>query len=162
MNEIKTMKKNSKKGFTLVELVVVIAILAILAAIAIPVVSSTITSSQRSSALSNAQTLELGLKEAHAQIIAGDTSAGFSSTSKISDVITAKSLQAVEQEVNINNVDYVLCWHAANDKVLYVTGTESGGIAASPKCLDDSVTVAAADVAILDIDSTTATVMDLF
>ena len=70
--KIEEVKKNSKKGFTLVELVVVIAILAILAAIAIPVVSSTIASSQRSTALSDAQTLELALKEAHAQYLLFD------------------------------------------------------------------------------------------
>ena len=70
--KIEEVKKNSKKGFTLVELVVVIAILAILAAIAIPVVSSTITSSQRSSAKSNAQTIEVAIKEADAAISAKD------------------------------------------------------------------------------------------
>ena len=71
---MEVVKKNIEKGFTLVELVVVIAIPAVLAAIAIPLLSSTIESSQRSTALSDAQTLELALKEAHAQIIAKDTS----------------------------------------------------------------------------------------
>lgn len=89
--KIEEVKKNSKKGFTLVELVVVIAILAILAAIAIPVVSSTIASSQRSSALSDAQTLELALKEAHAQIIAKDTSVYTDAASTTVATVVSKS-----------------------------------------------------------------------
>ena len=55
----KAITKNSKKGFTLVELVIVIAILAILAAIAIPVVNSIINTASRNGALSDAQTIEL-------------------------------------------------------------------------------------------------------
>lgn len=130
MNEIKTMKKNSKKGFTLVELVVVIAILAILAAIAIPVVSSTIASSQRSAALSNAQTLELALKEAHAMAVAGDKSVyanGLNTT--VSDVMINKSLQTMGtvtggamtaiDTVTISGDTYTLVWSEADDKCYY-------------------------------------------
>ena len=53
-----------KKGFTLVELVIVIAILAILAAIAIPVITTTINSSKMSVMESDAATLNMLVKEA--------------------------------------------------------------------------------------------------
>ena len=56
-------KKNSKKGFTLVELVIVIAILAILGAIAIPIISSTIGSAKMSVMKSDAETLDLLIAE---------------------------------------------------------------------------------------------------
>lgn len=49
--------KKSKKGFTLVELIVVIAILAIIAAVAIPTTIAYIGSSERGTAYSNAGTV---------------------------------------------------------------------------------------------------------
>lgn len=114
--KIEEVKKNSKKGFTLVELVVVIAILAVLAAIAIPVVSSTIASSQRSAALSDAQTLELALKEAHAQIIAKDTSV-YQASATVKDVVDKKSLQSIGLDTTadtrtIGGTQYTLSWDA--------------------------------------------------
>ena len=129
--KIEEVKKNSKKGFTLVELVVVIAILAILAAIAIPVVSSTIQSSQRSSALSNAQTLELAIKEAHAQVVAKDYSvyapAAGKTTVELSDVtvgtIESKKAIKIEPKVTIGGKDYTLMWSKTDSKCYYVTGT---------------------------------------
>ena len=124
MNEIKTMKKNSKKGFTLVELVVVIAILAILAAIAIPVVSSTIESSQRSSAASNAQSVELALKEAHSMIIANDTSAGYSSSTTVADVYASKGLTNVPASVTIAGTPYTLSL-CSDEKIYYVNGSNA-------------------------------------
>lgn len=133
--KIEEVKKNSKKGFTLVELVVVIAILAILAAIAIPVVSSTIASSQRSSALSDAQTLELALKEAHAQIIAKDTSVYAADEEvKVNDVISKKSLQSIKitEPRSIGGTDYTLKWDATDDKCYWLD--------ASNKNLDSSIT----------------------
>lgn len=56
----------SKKGFTLVELVIVIAILAILAAIAIPAVLNVIGKANASSDAANAKTMESALKTAAA------------------------------------------------------------------------------------------------
>jgi len=47
--------KNNKKGFTIVELVIVIAVIAILAAVLIPTFSSVISKANESSALSKAQ-----------------------------------------------------------------------------------------------------------
>ncbi len=49
------MKKLNKKGFTLVELVIVIAVIAILAAVLIPVFSNVISKANDSKALQNAR-----------------------------------------------------------------------------------------------------------
>ena len=65
-------KIKSKKGFTLVELVVVIAIIAVLAAIAIPIVASTTKSSIVSRAKTNANTIEYAFKEADAAVAGAD------------------------------------------------------------------------------------------
>lgn len=56
------MKKRTKKGFTLIELIVVITILAVLAIIAIPVVTQWVGEANESAADANARTLELALK----------------------------------------------------------------------------------------------------
>lgn len=142
--KIEEVKKNSKKGFTLVELVVVIAILAILAAIAIPVVSSTIASSQRSTALSDAQTLELALKEAHAQIIAKDTSV-YAANATVNDVITEKSLQSIHvgDTRTIGGATYTLSWCADDDKCYWMDGTTN---------LDTSITPGGTTAAIATTD----------
>lgn len=67
----KILAKQSKKGFTLVELVVVIAILAILAAIAIPAVIGIINSANTSSAQSDASTLDAACKNFYAGVVSG-------------------------------------------------------------------------------------------
>ena len=132
--KIEEVKKNSKKGFTLVELVVVIAILAILAAIAIPVVSSTITSSQRSSAKSNAQTIETAIKEADAAISAKDDTVFIDKTNaaspsfKASDgkltlanISTAKAIDsAVAATYQIDGVNYSAYYDNNTQKVVFL------------------------------------------
>ena len=67
----KMLAKQSKKGFTLVELVVVIAILAILAAIAIPAVIGIINSATTSGGQSDASTLNNACKEFYAGVTSG-------------------------------------------------------------------------------------------
>lgn len=62
----------SKRGFTLIELVVVIAVLAVLAAIAIPVISHTVESATLSAAQLNADTLESQLRLAKADVDTGN------------------------------------------------------------------------------------------
>ena len=61
---IKAVKRNSKKGFTLVELVIVIAILAVLAGISIPVITTIVNSSKLSVMQSDAATMNMVVKEA--------------------------------------------------------------------------------------------------
>ena len=62
------MKKNNKKGFTLVELVIVVAVMAVLVAVAIPTVGSITNSAKAAVADSNARTIESVLKLAEANI----------------------------------------------------------------------------------------------
>ena len=72
----KVLAKQSKKGFTLVELVVVIAILAILAAIAIPAVVGIIDNAQKSAKRSNASELDAAAKKLYAGVTAGSINKG--------------------------------------------------------------------------------------
>ncbi len=83
---VNTLKKTNKKGFTLVELVIVIAILAILAAIAIPTVSNVIDTANKNTDLANAQTVELALKTADAEI-AAKTRTDITTADKVSVVL---------------------------------------------------------------------------
>ena len=135
MNKIQTVKteltksRKSKKGFTLVELVVVIAILAILAAIAIPIVSNTIDSSTKSAAATDAQTVELALKEAHAQIIAGDKSVYTAGTNtSVADVYTKKALKNIENTRTIGGTTYTLKWSKTDSQCKYVDAANNKDI----------------------------------
>ena len=65
------MKKNNKKGFTLVELVIVVAVMAILVAVAIPTVKSITESAQDSVEKTNARTIEALIKVHEAEVNAG-------------------------------------------------------------------------------------------
>ena len=63
------MKKNNKKGFTIVELVIVIAVIAILAGVLIPTFSGIVEKAQKSSA---EQQFMNAYKEALAEVLADD------------------------------------------------------------------------------------------
>ena len=58
------MKKSNKKGFTLVELIVVIAIMAILAAVLVPTVTSKIKDANESKAKSNCSSIANAIQSA--------------------------------------------------------------------------------------------------
>lgn len=155
-----TNTKNSKKGFTLVELVVVIAILAILAAIAIPVVNSIINTSSRNGALSNADTIELAIKECQADIAAknnevyngttpismndpagnplpsplpdasSNSTTNGHSTINVAHVAGAKSIPDAFAPVTYNGNDYEPNWDTNADKCVWISVTSNGGVTA--------------------------------
>ena len=98
----KMLAKQSKKGFTLVELVVVIAILGILAAIAIPAVIGIINSANESQAKSDAASIDAACKNLYAEVVAGTItsdnpgkiSTNKSSLTKATDTATKKKSAA--------------------------------------------------------------------
>ena len=118
-----TQIKNSKKGFTLVELVVVIAILAILAAIAIPVVTSIINTASRNSAKTDAQSIELAIKEAQADFTAknADTYSKIKNGNPptVKDVADAKSIKSAFESKTIDNKSYTPYWNSTTGKVVF-------------------------------------------
>ena len=67
------MRKNNKKGFTLVELVIVVAVMAVLVAVAIPTVGSIVDTAEEAVADSNARTIESVIKLAQAKVESGTT-----------------------------------------------------------------------------------------
>lgn len=81
------MKKNNKKGFTLVELVIVVAVMAVLVAVAIPTVSSIVGEANDAVDQSNARAIESVLKLAEAK--AANESDDGTATLDAGDVQTA-------------------------------------------------------------------------
>lgn len=106
--------KKSKKGFTLVELVVVIAILAILAAVAIPVVSSLIQKANHSADESTASTITSTLNTAYSEV-----------TSKLRTDITLSS--TVAACLSAYNVDSSLTCKTSGWNFYYSNGTCGAG-----------------------------------
>lgn len=84
-------RAKSKKGFTLVELVIVIAVLAIIAFIAIPTVSNVIGNANKAADNSNAQAIETAIKTAQSEVAANTTN-----ESKKADTLIADSGKTLE------------------------------------------------------------------
>jgi len=116
-----TSVKTSKKGFTLVELVVVIAILAILAAIAIPVVNSIINTASKNGALSNAQSIELAVKECQADIASKNTEVynGGTKNDAKGDPITIPNAKSAHGDIEVYHVAVAKGIEDAFDQVTY-------------------------------------------
>lgn len=119
------MKKSNKKGFTLVELIVVIAIMAILAAVLVPTVTNKIkdanAASQATTAENIAKTISLYLAETAEPKMSGLgtklTEAGYAQAT----VTTADKTIKVKQKAN-DSVEYTI---TIGDKKATITWTDA-------------------------------------
>lgn len=143
----KLLAKQSKKGFTLVELVVVIAILGILAAIAIPAVVGIINNAQKSAKETNASELSNAVKNLYAGVSAGqinqstpqdelnklNSSALPAANATVADCKKAANKLTVQDAANYGGLaskfdssnisDYV---YDTTDGTIYYSGSHSG------------------------------------
>lgn len=110
---MKLIKKNNKKGFTLIELVIVIAILAILALILVPVISKYVENANTSKNQASARTIYTNAVLAHS------TKTDMDNTALITEV---KALS------NIKTGDEVtVTLHETTKEVTEISYTPSGG-----------------------------------
>lgn len=114
------MKKQTKKGFTLVELVIVIAVIAILSAILIPTFGNVISQAKENAAKEDART-------AYQQFLMDN---------KDNDIVTSENYTAyilvdATKDTNITGAKYVYSFtDGASNKVEYreVAGSDNGTI----------------------------------
>jgi prepilin-type N-terminal cleavage/methylation domain-containing protein len=122
---IRNEKAKSRKGFTLVELVIVIAVLAIIAAIAIPTVSNVITNANNAADQTTCQSVELALKTADSQIKAGTADDSLSEESTVTDVLTKSGIAVDDSGLPALKSGNSYGWKYSNGKI-YVTGAPEG------------------------------------
>ena len=114
----KLLAKQSKKGFTLVELVVVIAILAILAAIAIPAVVGIIDNATKSAKESNASMLDAAAKKLYAGVSAGSINAN-SNNQELGGLATSKASKLPAANATTSTKRSYAGALTINDAILY-------------------------------------------
>lgn len=139
MQKLQTVK-NSKKGFTLVELVCVIAILSVLATVAIPVVQSTMDTSSLRTALADAQTIENCIKHAKADIqsktIYTYGTKAIGGNISIADVINARSIHNACRSHIFRNQQIVPVWDNNTGEVVLVYASDNVNVESNETVTD--------------------------
>lgn len=116
---IANLKKNKKKGFTLVELIVVIAIIAIIAAVAVPTTISYVNKAKISTADQEATELMNTLNTAMTDLALNAPSSGITTTDleELLDSVMPEVEHVKSVVVNANDLDAV--------KITVITGVDA-------------------------------------
>ena len=139
----KMLAKQSKKGFTLVELVVVIAILAILAAIAIPAVVGIINSATQSAGDSDASTVNNACKTYYAGVKSGTITTssknadGTTVTAAAAKGASEKAKTTAAKKATVADAQKYSGLNVAYDNLVYYSGATQAS--AANKTLGDII-----------------------
>lgn len=131
------MKKNNKKGFTLVELVIVVAVMAILVAIAIPTVGAVTRNAKVATYNSNAKTIESMIKLEVANNDKGEATA--STSVQPSTVVTA--LTNAKLGINGTTEYETFYFDPVNEVVRVYTKAASGSGYTAPSKEEGDLTI---------------------
>jgi len=136
------MKKNNKKGFTLVELVIVVAVMAVLVAVAIPTVGAITERAKAAVNDSNARTIESIIKLAEAEANnTTNTNAGATGTTSNTVALTGAQIDTAITNAKLG-IDGTFVYEPSTGKVTVgSTGTYVITCNSSATETDDTVTV---------------------
>ena len=130
-NKLRALKKSDKKGFTLVELIVVLVILAILAALLIPALTGYIDKAKKKSVTAEcrqvvmaAQTLydeKYGEIASGKVVFEGETAATGDTTISKSDVKDLAEVKGTINSITTNNTDHKVATVSYTNKGITIT-----------------------------------------
>ena len=122
------MKKNNKKGFTLVELVIVVAVMAILVAVAIPTIGSITGKATAAVYDSNCRTIESVIKLEEAEHAAGNDGTVTLATSDIQEALEDAKLGIEGEEFSYDPTTGMV---AASGGSITITFADDGTVTVS-------------------------------
>jgi len=118
------MKKMNKKGFTLMEMLIVVAIIAILIAIAVPAFSSQLKKARQSSDIANVRS---AYAEAMATALADQKTASAAAAGKMQADYDGKTLVSSMTPAAWSQGNYVVVWVTDMGKICFETKTAIEG-----------------------------------
>lgn len=124
MNRIKAFCKNKRKGFTLVELIVVLVILAILAALLVPALTGYISRAKEKAVVSEARQLQMAAQT----VIDEDYKDSDTFTGKTVTQATASLGDEIEKLAELDGIDGLTWSITVDSDGKITTGTYNNGI----------------------------------
>lgn len=131
---IANLKKNKKKGFTLVELIVVIAIIAIIAAVAVPTTISYVNKAKVSTADQEANELMNALNTAMTDLAIEGEVTGATFAAKLDECMPdAKNVNKVKVAVSGNEVTITVFTNVESEDYSDIEGNDDGVVCVQKK-----------------------------